>query len=214
MSIKKKIIKYLILRLFQSAFYSYVILNIIPYIRFNFYYTNFKGWKYKRGYKKLKSGFIILTNDKWKFTSFLIPEEFSHAALCVKKSIYSEFEIAEMTHTNYTKSTFYDICKEATHVRIIECLDWDRKYTKKVIEKCKSFENIKYDVGFKLGVKALYCSELVVESDFEKRLIVDYSDIAGLGMPYISPHGLSRAKNIRVVWDSLEEEKRFEQRHC
>jgi hypothetical protein len=201
----KKIYRKCMLKLFQSNIYSYIILNIIPYIRFKFYHTDFRGWKYKRGYKFLKPGDIILTRDKWKLTAFLIPGDFSHASLCVSKESESEYEIAEMTHTNFTKSEFYDICRESTRVRIIRCYDWDDDYIKKVIDKCKTFENTNYDIGFNLGVKALYCSELVVHSDFEKRLKINYEDLAGLGIPYISPHGLSRAKNINIIWDSKSE---------
>jgi hypothetical protein len=207
----KKIYRKIILTIFQTTFFSYIILKIIPYIRFNFYYTNFPGWKYKRGYRLLKPGDIILTKDKWKLTSMLIPGEFCHAALCVDKSISTEFEVAEMTHTHFTKSNFYDICRQSTRVKIIRCKDWDEEYIQKVIEKCKSFENTEYDVTFSLNIKTLYCSELVNESDFENKLDISYSDILGLGMPYISPTGLSRAKNIKTIWDSnLESNKSVE----
>jgi len=201
----KKIYSKIILKIFQSAIFSYILLKLIPYIRFNFYYTNFPGWKYKRGYRLLKPGDIILTKDKWKLTSFLIPGEFCHAALSVDKSMATEFEVAEMTHTHFTKSNFYDICRQSTRVKIVRCIDWDKDYTQKVIEKCKSFKDVKYDTGFQLGVKALYCSELVAESDFENRLQISYDDVVGLGLPYISPTGLSRAKNIKDVWDSETE---------
>jgi len=58
-----------------------------------------------------------------------------------------------------------------------------------------------------MGVKALYCSELVYQSDFERRLDVNLEDLAGLGRKYISPDGLYKAKNVRVVWDSDEVEE-------
>jgi len=201
----KKIYRPIILKIFQSAFFSFLILRVIPYIRFNVYYTDFRGWKYKRGYALLKPGDIILTKDKWKLTALLIPGDFSHAALCVNKSSKSEFEIAEMTHTNFTKSTFYDLCRESTRVKIIRCKDWDQDYIKKVIKQCKSFEGVPYDTCFDLGIKALYCSELVVQSDPEKRLKVNYQDVVGIGTTYISPHGLSKAENVEIIWDSLEE---------
>jgi hypothetical protein len=46
---------------------------------------------------------------------------------------------------------------------------------------------------------------LVVQSDPEKRLKVNYQDVVGIGTTYISPHGLSKAENIEIIWDSLEE---------
>lgn len=202
--IKKAIYRKLILMLFETKLYKWLILNVIPYIRFTCYYTSFRGWKYMRGYQHLQPGDIVLTNDKWKLTSLLIPGEWSHAALCVNKS--HEFEIAEMTHTNFTKSTFFDLCKEATRVSIWECPDWDLEYTYKVvIPTCLSFENTLYDICFEKGFEALSCSEMVYESDKEKRLGASDEDILGLGMPYVSPTGLSKATNIRCKWDSNNE---------
>ena len=207
----KKLYRKIMFIVFQSTIFSKILLKIIPYIRFNFYYTNFPGWKYKRGYNLLKPGDIILTKDKWKLTSMLIPGEFCHAALCVDKSERVEFEVAEMTHTHFTKSTFYDICKQSTRVKIIRCVDWDEEYTQEIIANCQSFEHRKYDVRFSLGIKSLYCSEMVVHSDFKNKLKISYDDLAGLGRPYISPTGLSRAKNIKTIWDShLESNKSVE----
>lgn len=148
----------------------------------------------------LRPGDIILTDDKWKLTSMLIPGSWSHAALCVAKD--DDFEVAEMTHVNFTKSTFYDICSEATRVAILRCNDWDPVYAEKVIQACLQFSGVQYDVAFMPGPKALYCSELVYESDFERRLKVDTSDLAGIGIEYVSPDDLWEAGNIEVIWDS------------
>jgi len=156
-----------------------------------------------RGYKILQPGDIIITNDKWKLTSLLVPGEWTHAALCVDKG--SEFEVAEMTHTDFTRSTFFDLCRESTRLVILRCVAWDAEYVKKVIETCLSFKDAEYDIKFEYGVKALYCSELVVSSDVEKRLQASDEDILGLGMKYISPTGIYKAKNVEVVWDSNNE---------
>lgn len=188
----------------QSNLYKYLLIKVIPFIRFSLYYTKLKGFQYIDGYKYLSPGDILLTVDYKKLTHYLIPGEFSHAALCVGigNEIDPKFEIAEMTHENYTKSFFFDLCKEADRVVILRCNDWDNDYKKLVIQKCLSFENAVYDLEFDLGVKALYCSELVYQSDIEHRLQVDLTDLEGLGRPYISPTGLYQAKNIKVIWDS------------
>jgi len=190
----------------NTKFWEKILKDKIPYIRFTTYYTSLRGNKYQDGYKKLKPGHIILTLDRKKLTSLLIPGDFCHAALCVNK--YSEenptFEVAELTHTDYTKSYFFDICKESDRVVILECLAWDEEYIPRVIERCYSFSDAIYDVKFEMGVKALYCSELVYQSDFERRLDVNLEDLAGLGRQYISPDGLFKAKNVWVVWDSDE----------
>jgi hypothetical protein len=193
-------IKKSISKIMNTKAYEYIMLNVIPYIRFSVYYTSIRGIQYHKGYELLRNGDIILTNDKWKLTSFLIPGEWTHAALCVSKN--GRFEVAEMTHTNFTESTFFDICKEATRVLILRCRDWDERYISEVIQKCKSFKNAKYDVRFEHGTRALYCSELVISSDFEKRLQASDEDVVGLGMKYVSPTGISKAKNVEVIWDS------------
>lgn len=196
----KKIYRKFALWLTQLRPYRWLLINVIPYIRFTTYYTSLRGWKYLRGYKLLNPGDIILAVDKKKLTSVLIPGKYAHAALCVDKGV--EWEISEMTHLNYTKSTFFDVCRESTTVTIFRCLLWDQKYIKEVIEKCKSFVDAKYDTEFKLGVRQLYCSELIYQSDFERRLGASLEDVVGLGIPYISPDGLSKADHIYKVWDS------------
>jgi hypothetical protein len=159
-----------------------------------------RGIKYHKVYKAIKPGDIILTTDKRKLTTLLIPGEFAHAALCVSKD--KEFEVAEMTHTDFTKSTVADLCFEADRVRVLRGTKFTPTYIKKVIAKCISFEDVPYDDQFELGVKALSCSELVWAADFEQRLEASLEDIAGLGRQYISPTGLFRAKNVELVIDT------------
>jgi len=187
----------------QTHFYSWLLLHVIPYVRFTTYYTSLRGWVYQRGYALLQPGDIILTLDKKKLTSLLIPGDFSHACLCVDKGV--EWEVSEMTHTNYTKSAFFDICKESDRVVILRCKDWDLDYKLKVIDMCRSFKDATYDTRFDLGVKSLYCSELVYQSDYKRRLQISLEDIEQIGQPYISPTGLSKAKNCEWVWDSDNE---------
>ncbi len=206
--------KRLLVWLMNTESYGWLLKHVIPYIRFTTYYTSLRGAKYTAGYEKLEPGHIILTLDKKKLTSMLIPGDFAHAALCVSNLSVAErpstspgdYEVAEMTHTDYTKSYFFDICKESDRVIILKCTDWDDEYTQKVIAKCQEFEDATYDVKFGFGVKALYCSELIYQADFEKRLQVNLEDLAGLGREYISPTGLYNAKNVKIVWDSDEHE--------
>jgi hypothetical protein len=148
----------------------------------------------------------VLAVDKRKATSLLVPGLMTHAALCLNlRAKKDACEIAEMTHNDFTRSDFFDICKEADRVLIMRCLDWDEDYINRVIKRCWELQNSKYDVAFSLGIAALYCSELVYQSDLENRLKVSLADIAGLGQPYISPDGLMFAKNSLCVWDSAEE---------
>jgi hypothetical protein len=121
--------------------------------------------------------------------------------LCVAKGC--EFEVAEMIHTDYTRSTFFDLCKEASRVAIYRCTAWDKDYVPIVITTCLSLKDKKY--GLDAGPVFLHCSEMIPESDPEHRLKVSNEDILGLGILYVSPTGLSKATNIRKVWDSRDE---------
>ena len=184
----------------QTKIYRYLLKHVIPYIRFTTYYTNLRGKKYHALYQQLLPGDVILTIDKKKLTTLLIPGEFSHAAMCV--SLDAEWEVSEMTHSDYTKSCFFDICKESDRVVIMRCKKITDEQLSKAIEKCKSLEDATYDVEFSLGIKELYCSELIYVS-YENNLIgANLEDFVGLGRDYISPVGLYHAKNLKVVVDS------------
>jgi len=184
----------------QTRLYRYMLKHVIPYIRFTTYYTNLRGKKYHALYEKLEAGDVILTIDKKKLTTLLIPGEFSHAGMCV--SLDKKWEVSEMTHTDYTKSCFFDICKESDRVVIMRCKKIADEQLTNAIEKCKSLEGATYDTDFSLGIHALYCSELVYQS-YENNLIeANLEDFVGLGREYISPVGLYHAKNLEVVVDS------------
>lgn len=184
----------------QTKFYSWLVLRIIPYIRFSTYYTSLRGWKYQRGYRLLRTGDILVAIDRRKLTTLLVGGQFTHAAQCV--GLGDEWEISEMDHLGYVKSKFFDICKEADRVVILRCTAYDADYIEKLVDRCKTFVRLPYNVTFDLGIKSLYCSELIYQSDFERRLQVSLEDLEGLGRPYISPTGLYQARNVQIIWDS------------
>ena len=205
----------------QQWFHNFMI-KVVPKLRLSTYYAeptnkNYIKWGAlaRKGYKHLQPGDIILALDEKKLSNIIIgkatakyadgevPFVPSHAALCVAKK--SDFEIAEMTHHHYTKSTWEDVCYEATRVVIARCKDWDQSYVqKKVIPECLSFKDKKYDVIFDQGKKELICSELVYFADVERRLDVNLDPILGF-KPYISPVGLLKGKNVEIIWDSEQE---------
>ena len=201
--------------------YGWMMKYIVPYIRFSTYYAlptnrNFIQWGAveRDGYRHLAAGDIILAVDEFKFSSMVIGHataQFaqktplfipSHAALCIAKNRNSDFEIAEMTHHNYTRSTWEDVTRTSTRVVIIRCKDWDETYIRDVvIPTALSFHNRKYDDRFQMGTATLACSELVYFADAQKRLRVDLQPVIG-NKPYITPVGLMLAENIEVIWDS------------
>lgn len=197
--------KRLLLALIQSKFWHWLLLKAIPFIRFSTQYTKINGFQYWHAWGLLQPGDIILSKDNKKLTTLLIGGIWTHANFCLSigDSMFPGYEIAQMTHLGYEKSMFFDVCKEADRICILRCVDWDKDYRKEVIKKCVSFEDSAYDTEFSLSnIKAFYCSELIWASDFEHRLDVDLSDLAGLGREYLSPDGLYKAKNVKVIYDS------------
>lgn len=192
--------KKLLLFFMESRLYKWLLKKVIPKIRFTTYYTKFPGRKYHVGYNFLRPGDIILTTDSKKLTTLLIGGKWSHAALCVSKD--QIFEVAEMTHSDYTQSTFFDVCAESTRVCILRCPKWSKEYIRRVIDRCKTLKNATYDVQFELGIQSLYCSELIYHSDFMKTLSLNLEDLAGLGRKYISPDGIYNCPDLKIVWDS------------
>lgn len=223
--------------------WNWALRKVVPKIRFSTYYAqpnnpDFIDWGplVKRAYKVLKPGHIILAIDEKNLAGKIIgkvtadkmgndndgdgeADVLTHAAFCVSKSD-DDFEIAEMTHYNFTKSCLDDVCFKSTRVMILECSDFDPAYVRKMIKLTPYFEHVKYDNQFHMGYQgpsdnekeflkhkfvfgneSLACSELVYEYDFERRLQVNLEPLLGV-TNYLSPMGLYNAKNVKIIWDS------------
>lgn len=206
MSLKKQAL----LKLMQSKPYEYLLLHVFPRIRFSTQYAKLEGWQFQRAYEILQPGDIVLTFDGARLPSILVSKltdgHFSHATLCIGKGC--QYEIAEMIHVGYQEVTFYDICKEADRIAIIRCWDFDYRYINNIlIPTCRNFKGTPYDTLFLYGVKTLYCSELPISADKEKRLIYNDSDLAGLGRRYAAPDDLYHILNGGPVYDSNYDKK-------
>lgn len=207
----KKFLQPFIFSLMRSKPYKYFLKNIFPKLRFTTKYNLLPGNKYSEGYRLLKKGQCVLTVDLHK-ASAIVPGIFSHAAPCVEviKNVLAdipEYEMGEMTANGYTKSFFYDVCREADRAVIIDCDDFTDIDRYAIAEQVKKYEGSKYDVEFTLGVEDLYCSELYYQAEIKTvgKFKFDLSDLIGLDRPYISPDGLLFAENSRVIWDSAGE---------
>ena len=184
----------------ETKLYVWLLKRVIPFIRLTTYYTSMRGRIYHKVYDIIKPGDIILTVDKRKLTTFLIPGDWTHAAICISKD--KNFEVAEMTHNDYTKSTVADLCFEADRVVVLRCSKFTKAYTRKFIKNTLALEDVPYDYKFELGIKSLSCAELVWAADPENRIGACLEDVAGLGRDYISPQGIYNADNVTVVLDT------------
>ncbi len=196
-SLYRKFVNYLM----HTKLYMYALKNIIPYIRFSTKLTKLKGKHYRSLKENLQAGDVLLTTDRKKLTTLLIPGDFSHAAMCVADS--GDWQISEMTHDDYTKSALFDICKESDRVVLLRP-NLNQEKIKKAVDKCKSLEGAEYDASFDLGIKALYCSELIYQAYEGNSLGANLEDFVGLGRPYISPTGLYHADNLKIVIDTID----------
>lgn len=188
----------------NSRFYNWLLGSVFPFVRLSWRIPRMNGPAYHRGYNILRQGDICFTADNAKLSGFLIPGFVDHACLCVGKS--GATEIVEMIYSGFHRITFFDLCHEADRV-IIARANWTMEYCNLVANRALSFDGALYDRLFLINgdLKFLYCSELVVAADYENKLRLDYSDLAGLGQKYISPQGLLESYDLTVVFDSAGE---------
>jgi hypothetical protein len=203
-----KIKRRFLLWLMQTRFYVWLMLHVIPFVRFSMYYTKIEPSIVAIGYKYLEPGDFILAVDKKKLTSLLVPGIFTHAAFCIAKGMYKKAEISEMTHENYHLTTWCRFCNESDRVVIIDNPKWSQRYRNEMVKKDKTFKDCKYDTSFEFGINALYCSEKNYHLDFKRTLGIDTSDLCGLGRKYVSPDDIAHASNARWKWDSDAEKVR------
>ena len=210
-----------VFKIMNKPWYTKFMKDYLPKIRFSLYYSlpsneRFHNWGPLLNdlQSKIKAGDIILTIDEKKLTSLIIGKataSFSkdksedsfvpgHAALVVATE--GDYQVAEMTHLNFTKSTVSDVLYQSTRVVVLRCDAFDENYVQNVlVPTCNTFTDKVYDQRFQQGIQELICSELVYFADKERRLDVNLDPVLGFN-PYISPVGLYKAKNCKVIWDS------------
>jgi hypothetical protein len=201
-----------------SHFWSNILEKYIPYIRFTTYYPRFPRFKFQIFYSEVQVGDILLTVDYRKLTSILIPGDWSHAAIVVGKG-KGLIEVVEMTHKGFYETDLHKVCSESERVRIKRVVD-PRWGVDKFITNVWKHKGSKYNYAFlakekldprnKNGDKihpTNYCSQLVTQADEDNILDVNWDDLMGLGVPYISPDGLDKGKNLITVYDTGEIEE-------
>jgi len=177
----------------STKIYRFVLRYVIPEIKF----LHGLGPSYATKQKIrdiMQEGDILLSKRKFYLTNILIGGDYSHAALVVGKD-----KIAEMSANDFDVVDVDHFCKGCSGLVLLRLKDLSDAYGKKMAQKCMSFALASYDLKFTLGVEALYCSELVYQSDFERRIKCDLSDLVGMGCAYISPDGLAQARGVQSI---------------
>lgn len=189
----------------KTRFYKWLLFKIIPFIRFSVYYAPIRGNKYHAGYKLLEPGDIILTDDEKKLTSILIKGKFSHLAVCVDKGPDCEYEIAEMTNKNFTKSWFFDICKEASRVVILRNPRWGDGYKMQFCDRVKAEDKSLYDGQFENDDNENACVELPIKGDYLKTIRIEPEFIKLLNRHFPTPDSFYKSPDLITIWDSDNE---------
>jgi hypothetical protein len=184
-----------LLWLMSTKAYKFLLKYVIPKIQI--IHASGPSWFVRERFKeRLKPGDMLVSKRKYYLTNLLIGGKYSHGAVALDRD-----QIAEMCASDFEVVDVKKFCEGTTSIAILRFKNYDDEYGQKVAEKALSFAQAKYDTEFKLGVEALYCSELNYLSDFEHRMQADLTDLIGAGRPYISPMGVYTAKGLEIVYE-------------
>lgn len=187
-----------LLWLMSTKLYRFFLKYILPQIQF-FHATGPSYFIKQSLIDKMLPGDVLLTKSSFHLTNLLIGGRFSHAAIVIEKN-----KIAEMTAKGFDVVNVSEFSKHCTKISLLRLHPQDNEYSKKMAQYCMNFSDRSYDNKFSLNVEALYCSELVYQSDYEKRIKYDLTDLIGAGTLYISPDGLYDAVGLTPVFEWVD----------
>lgn len=208
----------LVFWLMDTSLYSNILKHIMPFIRLSLYYPKFRKFMFGKLYYALQPGDILFSIDYNKLTTKFIGGEWSHVGICVGKG-RGKVEVVEMTHHDFHETDFFQFCKESERVAIGR-IDDPRWSIDEFIKNVWAEKGSKYNDTFRAKEKHdprkhgptnknggkihkfNYCSQLPMAADRENIIDANWEDLAGLGVPYISPTGLFHAKNMKLIADS------------
>lgn len=151
----------------------------------------------------IRPGDIIFSRDPHKLTTLLIPGEWSHVGIVV-----DDFMVIEaLPGKGVVASYLHDFCRSAREVCLARVnLDGNSEPDEIINAAIKYAWNrigTPYDGLFHSGPQALYCAELVANC-YASSVIFDWSDMWGIGMPYLTPDGVYSGYDIREVARFIE----------
>lgn len=221
-SLFQKIYRQVMYKVLDSNAWYRILKYTIPFIRLTTYYPQLKkDLIFVELYRNLEPADILFQVDDKKLTTIGIGGEWSHVGICVGKG-EGKVEIVDMTHIGFRKIDFFTFCKESTRIAIGRIKDdrWDKEYKELFLSMVWLEEGSEYNFTFRAkekhdprkhgptnkdGVKVHkfnYCSQLPMVADIDDIIDANWEDLAGLGVPYISPTGLYKAKNLEVIIDT------------
>lgn len=166
-------------------------LHIVPKIRFTMGLPKFSGIQYENLKGYLKPGDILVSVDRSKLSTLLIPGEWSHAA------IWTGTHVMEALPGGVEKNLLYDFCRTADDIGVVSYKD--QAYAQVMATEAEKYLGLEYDAKFSMGPEQVYCSELVFLADKERRLKLNLQDFHGIGMDYICPDDVWNAQDCAKV---------------
>lgn len=185
---------------FSKKAVQIIILKVLPKIRLSTGYA-LVGWSdYMAVSIRAQPGDIIFSVDKSKLTSLLIPGYWSHVGIVVKNDHDQDgVMIVEAVPPEVRETSLFEFCKCADEIMVLRP-DVTNEVREQAIFRAKYNIGREYDACFKIGPAALYCAELISYC-FLQSVKFDWSDLWGLGYPYLSPDGVADGEPMAVVYE-------------
>lgn len=191
--IRAKVVAWLLQTRVMLFFLRYIIPNI------KFIHAPGPAWIVREQFRtKMQVGDILVSKSRFALTNLIIGGKFSHAAVVISSE---PDQIAEMTHKDFDVVGIKEFSENTTRIALLRFKQAPKWYAKQFAKNAMRFQDKRYDAKFTLGVEALYCSELLFQSDDEHRMGADTSDLVSLGTPYLSPDGVYQAKGLQVIFE-------------
>ena len=216
--LKKTVYRHTIFWLMGTNLWFNLLKYTVPFIRLTPYYPKLRRFVFQKLYNILEPGDLIFQVDEKKLTAVAIGGEWSHVGVCVDKGP-GRVEVVDMTHEDFRQTDFFEFCKESTRIAIGRVDDprWNAgEFILNVWEEEDSVYNFQFRAKERTDPRGTqpvvhkgrkvhkfnYCSQLVTTADRKNIIEVNWEDLAGLGIPYVSPTGLAKASNVKIIGDS------------
>jgi len=202
----------LLLLTLECSLYVWLLRRVVPRVRFSLCYPHFTGRQFHAGHAALRAGDILLSRDSRKLSTYLIPGTFPHAAVCVGSRLDGTAaampdgrvgEVVEAVAGGVRLVDFFDFCHESDRVVILRVPAWDPEYVaERIVPAALSLLDRPYDLLFRPGPRSVYCSELPLLCDPERRLRPRGHRFPVTGWRYVLADDWLAPPGGRIVWDS------------
>lgn len=181
-------LKRLVLRLRIVQFF---LTKVIPEIRFSIKPPKMIGTTFAEFVEDLQPGDLVFSADRSKLSSWLIPGEWDHVGIYI-----GDFKIVEAVQPKVRITSPFDFCHSSDYVGKAR-FPW--KNQKFIIDCARSIVGTKYDTFFDSKNDALYCSELIALLDADNELMLDDSDVVGIGVNYVTPDEIfEKSRGVKI----------------